>query len=41
MNNARERMLLSPIYSDAIKHLVGKLLTPENLTSTEHKECLA
>ncbi len=33
-------MLCSPIYSDAIKHLIGKLLVPENLTSTEHKECL-
>jgi hypothetical protein len=41
MTNARERMLDSPIYSDAIKHLIGKLLVPENLTSTEHKECLA
>ena len=35
MNNARERMLHSPIYSDAIKCLIGKLLVPENLTSTE------
>ncbi len=41
MNDARERMLCSPIYSDAIEHLIGKLLVPENLTSTEHKECLA
>ncbi len=41
MNDARERMLDSPIYSDAIKRLIGKLLIPENLTSTEHKECLA
>jgi hypothetical protein len=41
MNNARERMLHSPIYSDAVKRLVGKLLVPENLTSNEHKECLA
>jgi hypothetical protein len=41
MNNARERMLHSPIYSDAIKHLIGKLLVPENLTSNERKECLA
>ncbi len=41
MNDARERMLDSPIYSDAIKHLIGKLLVPENLTSTECKECLA
>ncbi len=30
MNNARERMLHSPIYSDAIKPLIGKLLVPEN-----------
>jgi hypothetical protein len=41
MNNARERMLDSPIYSDAVKRLIGKLLVPENLISTEHKECLA
>jgi hypothetical protein len=41
MNNAREKMLHSPIYSDAIERLIGKLLVPENLTSTEHKECLA
>jgi hypothetical protein len=41
MNDARERMLDSPIYSDAVKRLIGKLLVPENLTSTEHKECLA
>ncbi len=41
MNNAREMMLHSPIYSDAVKHLIGKLLVPENLTSNEHKECLA
>jgi hypothetical protein len=41
MNNARERMLHSPINSDAITHLIGKLLVPENLTSNEHKECLA
>ncbi len=41
MNDARERMLHSPIYSDAIEHLIGKLLVPESLTSTEHKECLA
>jgi hypothetical protein len=37
MNNARERMLCSPIYSDAIR----KLLIPENLSSNEQKECLA
>jgi hypothetical protein len=41
MKDARERMLHSPIYSDAIKCLIGKLLVPENLTSNEHKECLA
>ncbi len=41
MNDARERMLDSPIYSDAIERLIGKLLVPENLTSTAHKECLA
>jgi hypothetical protein len=41
MNDARERMLDSPIYSDAVKHLIGELLIPENLTSTVHKECLA
>jgi hypothetical protein len=41
MNDARERMRDSPIYSEAIKHLIGKLLIPENLTLTEHKECLA
>ncbi len=41
MNNARERMLDSPIYSDAVECLIGKLIIPENLTSTEHKECLA
>ncbi len=40
MNNARERMLCSPTYSDAVKRLIRKLLVPENLTSTEHKECL-
>jgi hypothetical protein len=41
MNDARERMLDSPIYSDAVKRLIGKLLVPENLTSTACKECLA
>jgi hypothetical protein len=35
MNNARERMLHSSIYSDTVKCLIGKLLVPENLTSTE------
>jgi hypothetical protein len=38
MNDARDRMLDSPIYSDPVKPLIGKLLVPENLTSTEHKE---
>jgi hypothetical protein len=33
-------MLHSPIYSDPIKRLIGKLLISENLTSTEHKEYL-
>jgi hypothetical protein len=41
MNNARERMLHSPIYSDTVERLIGKLLKSENVTSTEHKECLA
>jgi hypothetical protein len=41
MNDARERMLDSPIYSDAVEGLIGKLLVPESLTSTAHKECLA
>ncbi len=41
MNNARERMLDSPIYSDAIERLIENLLIPENLTSTERKECFA
>jgi hypothetical protein len=41
MSNARERMLHSPIYFNAVKHLIGKLLVPENLTSTGHKECLS
>jgi hypothetical protein len=41
MNDARERMLHSPIYSDAVKRLIGMPLVPENLTSSEHKECLA
>jgi hypothetical protein len=41
MNDARERMLDSPIYSVAIEKLIGKLLVPKKLTSTEHKECLA
>ncbi len=34
-------MLHSPIHSDAVKCLIGKLLVPENLTSSERKECLA
>jgi hypothetical protein len=37
MNDARERMLDSLIYSDAIERLIGKLLVPENLTSTARK----
>jgi hypothetical protein len=41
MNDAIERMLESPIYSDTVKRLIGKLLVPEKLTSTERKECLA
>ncbi len=41
MNNARDRLLSSPIYSDAIKRLIGKLLVSDHLTSNEHKECLA
>jgi hypothetical protein len=41
INDAKERMLDSPIYSDVVKRLIGKLLVPENLTSTERKECLA
>jgi hypothetical protein len=41
MNDTRERMLHSPIYSDAVKRLIGKLLVPKNLTSNEHKEYLA
>jgi hypothetical protein len=34
-------MLHSPIHSDVIECLIGKLLVPENLTSNERKECLA
>jgi hypothetical protein len=41
MNNARDRLLSSPIYSDAVKRLIGKLLVPDHLTSNERKECLA
>ncbi len=41
LNDARERMLHSPIYSVAVRYLIGKLLVPENLTSNERKECLA
>jgi hypothetical protein len=40
MNNARERMLHSPIYSDPIERLIGKLLVPENLTSNGCKKRL-
>jgi hypothetical protein len=41
MNNARCRLLSSPIYSDVVERLIGKLLVPDHLTSNEHKECLA
>ncbi len=41
MNNARDRLLSSPIYCDAVKRLIGKLLVPDHLTSNERKECLA
>ncbi len=41
MNDARERMLDSPIYSDAVKCLIGMLLVPKHLTSAARKECLA
>ncbi len=41
MNNARDRLLSSPIYSDAIERLIGKLLVPDHITSNDHKECLA
>ncbi len=41
MNDERDRLLSSPIYSDAIKLLIGKLLVPDHLTSNECKECLA
>ncbi len=34
-------MLHSLVYSDAVEHLIEKLLESENLTSTEHKKCLA
>jgi hypothetical protein len=34
LNDARERMLDSQKCSDAVKRLIGKLLVPENLTST-------
>jgi hypothetical protein len=30
MNNARKWLLSSPIYSDAIKRLIGKLLVPDH-----------
>jgi hypothetical protein len=40
MNDARERMRDSPIYSDAVERLIGKLLLPENSTSTKHKTSL-
>jgi hypothetical protein len=41
MNDARDRILSSPIYSDTVEHLIGKLLVPDHLTSNECKECLA
>jgi hypothetical protein len=41
MTNTREKVLHSPVYSDAIKCLIGKLLVPENLTSNEREECRA
>ncbi len=41
MNDARDRLLSSPIYSEAIERLIGKLLVPDHLTSNEYKECLA
>ncbi len=41
MNNARDRLASSPIYSDAIEHLIGKLLISDHLTSNDCKECLA
>ncbi len=41
MNNARDRLLSSPIYSDAVERLIGKLLVPDHLNSNECKECLA
>ncbi len=41
MNDARDRLLSSPIYSDAIERLIEKLRVPDHLTSNEHKEYLA
>jgi hypothetical protein len=41
MNNERERMFHSPIYSVAVEPLIRKLLVPEDLSSEECKECLA
>ena len=41
MNDARDRLLSSLIYSDAVEHLIGKLLVPDHLTSNERKKCLA
>jgi hypothetical protein len=38
MNDARERMLHSPIYSNAVKRSIEKLLVPDNLSSREHKK---
>ncbi len=41
MKDARDRLLSSPIYSEAVGRLIEKLLVPDHLTSNEGKECLA
>jgi hypothetical protein len=41
MNDARDRLLSSPIYSDAIECLIRKLLVSDHVTSNERKGCLA
>jgi hypothetical protein len=41
MNNARDRLVSSPIYSDAIERLIGRLLVPDHLISNDCKKCLA